>query len=254
MALKVLILGGTEAARVLATRLARDPRYDILLSFAGRTASLLVPAGVAHRVGGFGGAAGLAAFLREQGCAALVDATHAFAAQISAHALQAAARTGTPLVRLASSAWSRQPGDDWIEVADMAQAAQALGSAPRRVFLSIGRLELGAFCAAPQHDYLIRAVDAFALPPQLAGARLLCARGPFALADERELLARERIELLVSKNSGTAATYAKIEAARALRLPVVMVARPRLPACEELQTPEAIERWLAQHHESRRGE
>jgi precorrin-6A/cobalt-precorrin-6A reductase len=247
--LKILILGGTAEGRRLAERLSRDARFDPLLSFAGRTTSLAPPA-VPHRVGGFGGAAGLASFLRQGGFEALLDLTHPFAARISANAVAAAREVGVPLLRLARAAWREQPGDAWIDAVDMASAAHALGSTPRRVFLSIGRLELEAFCAAPEHHYLVRAVDAFALPAALAHARLLLARGPFELAAERALLERERIEILVSKNSGTDATYAKIEAARALGLPVVMVRQPVLPACSEVATLEAAQAWLEQLQDS----
>jgi precorrin-6A/cobalt-precorrin-6A reductase len=243
MSLKILILGGTAEGRRLAERLARDTRFELLLSFAGRTACLVAPC-VPHRVGGFGGAAGLAAFLLQGGFGALLDLTHPFAARISANAVTAAREAGVPLLRLARPAWHARPGDDWIDAADMGAAVRALGSAPRRVFLSIGRLELEAFCAAPQHHYLVRAVDAFTLPAALAHARLLLARGPFELVAERALLERERIELLVSKNSGTDATYAKIEAARALGMPVVMVRRPALPACSEVSTLAAAQAWL----------
>jgi precorrin-6A/cobalt-precorrin-6A reductase len=254
MAKKLLILGGTSEGRRLAERLAADARWDALLSFAGRTQSLERPT-VAHRVGGFGGVEGLAAFLREGSYAALVDATHAFAAQMSAHAVAAAERTGTPLLRVELFAWQPTPGDVWQEVADMHAAAQALSSQPpRRVFLSVGRLEIAAFAAAPQHHYLVRAVDPF--EPGLPHARVLCARGPFALADERALLREERIEVLVSKNAGTPATHAKLVAARELGVPVVMVARPRLPAATVVGTVEAALAWLEALHDapsSRRG-
>lgn len=256
MAFKVLILGGTAEGRLLAERLAHDARFDSLLSFAGRTASLSRPS-LPHRVGGFGGAFGLAEFLQRGEFAALLDLTHPFAARISAHAVEAARIAGTPLVRLQRAAWQPLPGDRWIAVADMVEAAHALGSEPRRVFLTIGRLEVQAFEAAPQHDYLIRAVDAFTLPRALPRARLLSARGPFQLASECALLAREGIELLVSKNSGTPATYAKIEAARLLRLPVVMVQRPPMPACAQVETLDAALAWLETLHgagPSRRGE
>jgi precorrin-6A/cobalt-precorrin-6A reductase len=124
----------------------------------------------------------------------------------------------------------------------MAEAAAALDPSPRRVFLSIGRLEVGHFREAPWHDYLIRAVDPFV--PPLARARVITARGPFELGDECALLERERIEVVVSKNSGTPSTYAKIEAARRLCLPVIMVARPALPVLETLSGVDAAIRWL----------
>jgi precorrin-6A/cobalt-precorrin-6A reductase len=259
MTLKLLILGGTSEGRLLAEQLASDahasvhaPKWAALLSFAGRTQSLLRP-GVPHRVGGFGGIDGLESFLREGAYDALIDATHAFAAQMSAHAVAAAARTGTPLLRVERPAWRPVAGDLWHEVPDMDRAARALGSQPRRVLLSVGRLEASAFAVAPQHDYLVRAVDPF--DPGLPRARVLCARGPFSLEAELSLLRDERIEVLVSKNAGTPATYAKLAAARRLGLPVVMVARPALPAAPTVSTLEAAHDWLAALHDAsiRRG-
>lgn len=247
MALSVLILGGTSEGRELALRAAADARYRVLLSFAGRTRNIADP-GVPFRVGGFGGVEGLLAHLAREGHQALVDATHPFAAQMSRHAARAAELAGLPIVRLEGPAWREQPGDRWHVVSSMSEAAAALGAAPRRVFLSIGRLEVSEFASAPQHDYLIRAVDPFT--PPLARARLICARGPFELGAELELLRRERIEVVVSKNSGTPSTYAKIEAARQLGLPLVMVARPVLPPVETVADVERGLAWLAAHHEA----
>lgn len=252
--LTVLILGGTTEGRLLAERLAGDPRWAPLLSFAGRTASL-PPLSVPHRCGGFGGPAGLAAFLRAQRIAALVDATHPFAARMSANAIAATTRAGVPLLRIERPPWRPGAGDRWIEVSTMAAAAQAIGAAPRRVFLTIGRLEVDAFLAAPQHHYLVRAVDRF--PLRLPHGQLVAARGPFALADERRLLDEHGIEVLVSKNSGTDATYAKIEAARERALPVVMVQRPMVVHPAAVATIDEALAWVGRLHGSpstRRGE
>jgi precorrin-6A/cobalt-precorrin-6A reductase len=243
--MRVLILGGTLPSRQLASRLAGDARYAPLLSFAGRTENPELPRDVPCRVGGFGGVQGLRAFLADFD--ALVDATHPFAARISANAVHAAREAQVPLVRLMRPAWPREP--TWTEVPDMQAAARALGATPRRVFLTIGRLEVGAFQLAPQHHYLVRSVDDF--DPGLPHARVLTARGPFALDDERALLVRERIEVLVSKNAGTAGTVHKLHAARELELPVIMVARPQLPQAHEVSTVEQALAWL---HGSERGE
>jgi precorrin-6A/cobalt-precorrin-6A reductase len=247
MTLSVLVLGGTSEGRELALRLAADPRFQVQLSFAGRTQQVADP-GVPYRVGGFGGVAGLAAHLAREGHRALVDATHPFAAQMSRHAAGAAELTGLPILRLEGPAWRELPGDRWQVVPSTAEAAAALGAAPRRVFSSIGRQEVGHFASAPWHDYLIRAVDPF--EPPLPRARVICARGPFALRDELALLERERIELLVSKNAGTPSTYAKIEAARQLGIPVVMVARPLLPPVETAPDAARALAWLAALHEA----
>jgi precorrin-6A/cobalt-precorrin-6A reductase len=247
MTLRVLILGGTSEARTLALRLGDDARYSALLSFAGRTQTIADP-GVPYRVGGFGGVEGLLAHLAREGHRALIDATHPFAAQMSRHAARAAERAGLPLLRLENPAWRALPGDRWQRVSSMADAPLALGETPRRVFLSIGRQEVAEFARAPQHDYLIRAVDRFA--PPLAGARVIAARGPFELRDELALLERERIEVLVSKNAGTPSTYAKIEAARRLGLPVVMVSRPSLPPVDTVPDVEGALGWLAAVHDA----
>lgn len=241
MTLKVLILGGTSEARELAVRLAGAPELTALLSFAGRTLSVADP-GVPYRVGGFGGVEGLVQHLEREGYHALVDATHPFAARMSWNAARAAELLALPAVRLEGPAWAAVEGDRWLGVPAMADAPAALAGPPRRVFLSIGRLEVGHFTAAPEHDYLIRAVDPFV--PPLPRARVICARGPFELAGEQALLERERIEVLVSKNSGTPSTYAKIEAARRLGLPVVMVERPPLPPLETVPAVDAALGWL----------
>lgn len=241
MTLRVLVLGGTTEGRVLAERLARNSSVDALLSFAGRTESLIRP-DVPHRVGGFGGAVGLAEFLKREKFDLLVDATHPFAARMSGNAVAAAAAARVPLIRLEREAWVEAAGDRWIAVADMAAAAAAIGAQPRRVFLSVGRTEISAFEAAPHHDYLVRAIDMF--EPGLPRAKVIAERGPFARDAELGLLTRERIEVVVSKNAGTEATYAKIEAARQLGLPVIMVERPKLPAAEVAGTLDEVEAWL----------
>ncbi len=220
----VLVLGGTGEARALATALTRRPGTEVTLSLAGRTVAPVLPA-CAVRSGGFGGAEGLAAWLRANDVATLVDATHPFARIISANAARAAAATGTPLVVLERPPWQAVPGDRWTRVADMAAAAAALGPARRRVFLAIGRQEVAAFRAAPLHHYLLRSIEP--VPPDRLPPRCttLLARGPFPEPDERALLLAHRIEIVVAKNSGGTATYGKIGAARGLGLPVVLIDR-----------------------------
>lgn len=247
MAFKILILGGTSEARQLAEQLALDARFAAVLSFAGRTNNVRDP-GVPHRVGGFGGVTGLVECLRRERYDALIDATHPFARQMSSHAVQAAELTSLPLLRVEGPAWSALEGDRWRLVADMEHAQLELGERPRRVFLSVGRLEIGAFRAAPQHDYLIRAVDDF--DPELPRARVLALRGPFDVEAEQALFERERIEVIVSKNAGTAQTYAKLVAARRLLLPVIMVTRPVLPDAPTVPTCEPALDWLHALHEA----
>jgi precorrin-6A/cobalt-precorrin-6A reductase len=243
MPLRVLILGGTTEASALARKLAGDPRLAPLLSLAGRTTNPQ-PQPIATRTGGFGGVEGLARFLRSEAIDAVVDATHPYADQMSTHAVAACKETGVPLASLVRPEWPRHADDRWQVVPDSEAAASALGATPRRVFLSLGRQDLHVFARAPQHHYLARLIerpDQTTLPPDL---RLLQARGPFDRADEERLLRDERIEVMVSKNAGGTATYAKIEAARALGLPVVMIARPHKPAGGVAADVEACVAWL----------
>lgn len=234
---RILILGGTTEARQLAGKLAA--RASVTLSLAGRTESP-VAQGVPVRTGGFGGADGLAAYLRDTRTDLLIDATHPYAARISANAAQAAHVAGVPILALRRPGWEPVEGDRWTQVDNVGDAVHALGPAPRRAFLALGRQEVAAFEAAPQHHYLIRSVDP--VEPKLAvpDAHYLLARGPFREAEERALLEEHRIDIVVSKNSGGAATYGKIAAARALGIKVVMVRRPTLPDVPSAETVEAL--------------
>ncbi|MBZ9986039.1 cobalt-precorrin-6A reductase [Mesorhizobium sp. BH1-1-5] len=236
---RILILGGTTEARQLAGKLARRADSSVTLSLAGRTESP-VAQGVPVRVGGFGGVDGLAAYLREEHVDLLIDATHPYAARISANAAEASRQGGVPILALRRPGWEPVAGDRWTLVDDVAEAARALGTAPRRVFLAIGRQEAGAFEAAPQHRYLIRSVDP--VEPKLAvpDALYLLARGPFPEADERALLEKYGIDAVVSKNSGGEATFGKITAARALGIEVVMIRRPTLPGVPSAETVDAL--------------
>jgi precorrin-6A/cobalt-precorrin-6A reductase len=241
--MRILILGGTADASALAKLLASDSRFQPTLSYAGRTASPAAPP-IPYRIGGFGGAEGLAAYIRAEDVRAVVDATHPFAARISANAVKAAKAAAVPLASLIRPAWARQDGDHWISVPTPEAAAEALGPTQKTVFLATGRLELPAFAAAPHHQYIARVIDHpgdVALPPSID---FIYDRGPFDAAAEQRLLSERGAEVVVSKNSGGAATYGKIEAARALGLPVVMIERPDKPAGHALgSAPEAL-RWL----------
>jgi precorrin-6A/cobalt-precorrin-6A reductase len=243
MPLRVLILGGTTEASALAERIAGDPRLAPILSLAGRTAHPR-PQPIHTRTGGFGGVDGLVRFLRKEAVEAVVDATHPYADQMSAHAVAACKQVSVPLASVVRAEWSEQAGDRWQVVPSPEAAASALGAAPRRVFLSLGRQDLHVFAAAPQHHYIARLIERpeqQALPPDL---QFLQSRGPFNRDAELRLLTDERIEVVVSKNSGGAATYAKIEAARALGLPVVMIARPHKPAGAVMTDVDACVAWL----------
>ncbi|MFO1147323.1 MAG: cobalt-precorrin-6A reductase [Alsobacter sp.] len=243
MRMRVLVLGGTTEAATLAGLLAHREDIDTMLSLAGRTSAPVRPP-VPYRIGGFGGVAGLVAFLRDNAIDALVDATHPFATQMSAHAVQACRESGTPLLVLGRPAWQAGAGDCWTEVANAAEAARALGTEPRTVFLTVGRLSLPAFVAAPQHRYVVRSIDRPEGLDALPSHRLVLARGPFDLAAERALMREEEVDVVVTKNSGGAATGAKLAAARELGLPVVVIRRPAASGAPEVHDPQAALAWL----------
>jgi precorrin-6A/cobalt-precorrin-6A reductase len=223
---KILVLGGTADARQLAGKLAAA--HDVTLSLAGRTENP-VAQGVPVRIGGFGGAEGLAAYLKDNRIDLLIDATHPYAARISANAAEAAKSTGVPAIALRRPAWQQQPGDRWTLVDSAAEAATRLGDRPRKIFLALGRQELLPFEAAPHHSYVVRSVDPVEPPLAVPHASYILARGPFSEANDRALLEAHGIDAIVSKNSGGQATYGKIAAARALGIEVFLISRPLLP-------------------------
>jgi precorrin-6A/cobalt-precorrin-6A reductase len=241
--MRILVLGGTLEARQLCEWLAERSDLSVTLSLAGRTAApVAVPVPV--RTGGFGGASGLAAYLDEARIDLLIDATHPYAAVISANAAQAARLANVRILAVRRPAWRAQPGDRWTEVADLGAAVAALGVAPRRVFLALGRKDLAPFEAAPQHHYLIRSVDPVSPPLNLPRADYLTARGPFGEDDELALLQANRIDVVVAKNSGGDSTYGKIVAARAFGLEVIMPRRPPLPNVPSVERVEEVLAFL----------
>jgi precorrin-6A/cobalt-precorrin-6A reductase len=226
--LRILLLGGTAEGSALAARLASRRDVAVISSLAGRTSRPALPQG-SVRVGGFGGATGLGAFLEREAIDVVVDATHPFAGTISRNAADTTAARGVPLLVLERPAWSAHPDDRWHHVPDAAAAARSVTQAGKRVFLTTGRQNLAPF-AACEGWFLIRTID----PPEPPLPRLhdlLMSRGPFTFEEEYRLLSDHRIDVVVSKNSGGDATYAKIAAARELGIPVVLVERPpRRPA------------------------
>lgn len=224
---RVLVLGGTGEARVLAGMVAEgESGTEVITSLAGRTAAPVVPAG-RHRTGGFGGVAALATYLREERVDAVVDATHPFAERITAQAVVAAAEAGVPLLVLRRPGWSAGEGDRWHSVAGPAEAAALLPALGSRAFLTTGRGGLAAF-AGLDLFFLVRSVEP-PDPPLPPRHHLILDRGPFTLAGERALLRDHRIDVLVTKDSGGPATAPKLAAARAAGIPVLVVTRPPLP-------------------------
>ena len=244
--LRVLMLGGTLDASRLAQALAQAG-VDGIFSYAGRThAPIAQP--LPTRVGGFGGVAGLQAFLQAERITHVVDATHPFAAQMSSNAVQACVERGVPLLALERPAWQAQSGDVWQHVPDIDAAVQALPAEPARVFLAIGRQHLAPFLACAQHWYLLRLVDPVVdtvLDLPAARGHVVLDRGPFTVEGDRALLQAHGITHVVSKNSGGAGAQAKLTAAQERSLPVILIDRPFIPARPTVSAVEDIFGWLA---------
>ncbi len=240
---RVLILGGTTEGRLLGERLARRGDLDVTLSLAGRTTAP-VPHAVPVRVGGFGGAAGLADYLRAERIDALIDATHPYANVISDNARTAAQQAAVAFITLNRPPWTAVAGDRWTEVDGTPAAVRALGKRPRHVFVAVGRHELKSLTAAPQHHYLIRSVDPVDPPLPLPHATYIKARGPFTASDDRALMSTHGIDVVIAKNSGGNAAYGKIAAARELGIAVILLRRPVAAAGSAVATIEDAIAWL----------
>lgn len=242
MTVRVLLLGGTGEARELADRLAGDPDVRVVSSLAGRVRTPLLPAGDV-RVGGFGGVDGLADWLAGARIDAVLDATHPFAAAITANALAATRRHDVPYAVLRRPGWRPGPGDDWRWVDTVADANPLL-RAGQRVFLATGRGDIDAFADRDDLWFLLRTVD----PPEGPLPRhheIVLARGPYAADAEVDLLRAHRVDVLVTRDSGGDATAAKLTAARLLGLPVLIARRPPLPGVTTLDSVADALRWLA---------
>lgn len=230
--MKILILGGTEEARTLATKLG-GMGHEVVCSYAGRTKDPIVPEGATIRFGGFGGAEGLAAYLKVEEFDRLIDATHPYAAEISRHAAEAADLTGTPIVRMARKPWVEPQYAFWRHVPDFEAAAGAL-PAGARALLTIGHRGLDSFFRRTDCTFLIRSIETpERLPPNCWSIQ---SRPPYFAQAETELMKTERISHLVSKNSGGAQTEAKLKAAQSLGLTTIMIDRPVLPPVPEAPT------------------
>ena len=250
MAPNLLILGGTAEASLLAARVAACG-ISATFSYAGRVARPDAQP-IPIRVGGFGGPDGLAAYLTTEKITHLIDATHPFAAQISRNAITASATADVPLMALTRAPWTKTAADRWTHAPDINSAGQSLDPEPKRIFLAIGRTDVAAFKTAPQHHYLLRYVDAPEVAPPLPHHDVLVARGPFDRDTDRALLEQHRIDLIVSKNSGGSGARAKIDAARELGLPVLMIERPHMPPRAETHSIDEVITWIA-HPDTERG-
>jgi precorrin-6A/cobalt-precorrin-6A reductase len=245
-ATRILLLGGTvEAASLARAIVARfGNRVALTTSLAGRTERPVAVTGDV-RIGGFGGADGLAAFLRDDAIGLVIDATHPFADRISAHARSACETARVARLMLLRPPWKRHPLDRWIEVDDLAAAASVVGKIGRRAFLTVGSSEVAAFASAVEVRFLVRMIDAPSCPLPLRFYEIVLGRGPFTLAAERHLLQRYAIDVVVCKASGGDATEAKVIAAREASLPIIMVRRPPAEPGEVVASVEAALDWVA---------
>jgi precorrin-6A/cobalt-precorrin-6A reductase len=238
---RILLLGGTTEANLVAQAIAQAGLSGVY-SYAGRTEA---PMGqpIHMRVGGFGGVEGLRAYLKAEAITQVIDATHPFAAQMSTNAVAACEADGVPLIALERAPWVAGEGDRWTHVPDIDAAVAALAGPAKRVFLAIGRQHIDAFAAQPQHRYLLRLVDAPTSPLPFS-AEVIVARGPFDVAGDTALMREQDIEVVVAKNAGGKGAVAKIAAARALGLPVVMIDRPVIPPRPVVHSVARVMTWL----------
>lgn len=242
-------MGGTTEASHLAQELAEnwtEAGRRAVFSYAGRTAR---PAAqpLPVRQGGFGGVAGLVDYIQREGITHVVDATHPFAAQMSRNAVAACAEAGVPLTALERPAWMAEAGDEWQHVADIEAAVAALPDTGARVFLAIGKQTLVPFAAKSANFYVLRLVDPPEAEVPLPNAAVVVARGPFDVTGDQRLLERHGITHIVAKNAGGSGAEAKLLAARALGLPVIMVDRPSAPDRHICHSVSEVMRWLADH-------
>ena len=247
--MRVLLLGGTTEATALA-RAFTDAGIDAVFSYAGRTANP-VQQPLPTRLGGYGGIKGLADYIIEAKITHVVDATHPFATQISGNAVEACKLTNTPLTAYERPAWVAKPGDDWLHVPDTQAAVAALPTAPARIFLAIGKQTLPAFATQPQHYYLLRLIDAPDAALPLPNAEVILDRGPFTVESDIALMRAHTITHIVAKNSGGTGALAKLEAARCLHLPVILIARPAIADRPIVRSIPAVMEWLG--HSARLG-
>lgn len=245
--MNVLLLGGTSEATRLAVQLAAEPGIDATLSLAGRTAR--PPASpLPVRSGGFGGAGGLACYLISEAIGLVIDATHPFAARISSNAVLACAEARIPLIVVERPPWHKTSADDWQEHATVAEAVAALPVTPCRIFSALGRSAITELETRPEHHYIIRVVDPLTPPPGLATATIIAARGPFNVDDDTALFRKHGVDLVLAKNSGGDAAYAKIEAARRLGIKVHLIRRPIIAERETVRSVDDAMDWIRAHY------
>lgn len=243
----ILILGGTGDAWALANALVETyPGARVITSLAGRTSSPRLPKGEV-REGGFGGADGLCAYIKETAIDAMIDATHPYAAQISTHASAAAKASGIPFASFVRPPWDERPGDRWVRVADMGHAVREISRRSDACLITTGMKDLAAFAPIATTKLFVRLIEHPKEPLPLADAEIVIGKPPYKLSEERTLMQMLGIDLLVTKNAGGDATRAKIDAARELGIEVIMIDRPEAPTGDVVVSVDQVVDWLEQH-------
>ena len=254
---KILILGGSSEAFSLAETLENNTDYKVISSLAGRTSIPRKPAGT-YRTGGFGGSEGLVKYLTDENIHAIIDATHPFAEKITINASLAAKKTNCPIIHISRPEWQKQKNDNWIEVPTMQEAAKVIDAEHTPCFLTIGRLELSTFINRNDIQFLCRAIE----PPKNTDPikqsnrnpknedewpdnfKFIYAKGPYNYQDEKKLIKEHGIKCIVTKNSGGEKAKAKLDVAKDLNIPVIMIKRPPSPKGLIVKKTEDALKWL----------
>ena len=239
----LLILGGTSESSSLAHLISKT-EFNATISYAGRVERIRQQP-IQKRIGGFGGVDGLTSYIISNCITHLIDATHPFAAKMSQNAILACQNTNIPFAALTRPQWQKQKTDNWYLVPDIKTAVAALDCNPKRVMLAIGRMHLAHFYKNPQHFYLLRLVDRPVKPLAFTNQVIEVSRGPFTTNEDKLLLSKYKIDLMVAKNAGGNATYAKIEAARQLKIKVIMIERPVISDRLTFYNPEEVLQWIS---------
>ena len=243
MITNILIIGGTTQGNLLGRELHKKNK-NYIISYAGRV-NIIQSIGLNNRIGGFGGIIKMSQWLKDNKISHVVDASHPFAKQISYNTFNACTFNKIPIVRYSRKPWAQTKKDNWQNTDTFEEANSLLNSNRKRIFLAIGRLKLEIFSSFNQHFYLLRMVEKFKVNPNFTDYHCLVSRGPFNIDDDISLIKKFKIDLIISKNAGGSGAFSKIQAARILKIPVIMIKRPELPNVQEYYNLEEIIKWLS---------
>lgn len=238
----ILILGGTSEARDLSI-LVRKENIKAVISYAG-VVKKIAKQPLPKRTGGFGGADGLAEYIINEKITHLIDATHPFANTISENAILAAKKTGVLFTTLERDPWEPEAGDHWTTVKTIESAINLLNGPPERVFLAIGRQEIKGFFRNRHHFYLLRMIEDTPINFEIPDFEVIHDKGPFKYEADKQILLKYNITKIISKNSGGSGSRAKIEAARDLNIPVIMIERPSVSPRSIFNNPDEVLKWI----------